>query len=255
MLKITEDEAHNCFVLEPSGKLDRADFAKLTERFNARVNATDRIPNLVIHAPSFPGWSDFAAFFGHVEFIREHHRLVGKIALVSDSRVLDIAPAVARQFLAADIRHFPADGLQAALDWVAETGEAAEHVTVMTDLPDDVVGISVRDVITARDYSERIVPLIEERLKRHDKIRLLYRIGPEFSAFTPGAAWSDTRVGLMHLTQFSKIAVVSDLEWIRHGTRIFAPLIPAEVHVFGDRELDAAKAWVSAPPGEAAPRS
>ena len=141
------------------------------------------------------------------------------------------------------------------LAFSAETGEAAEHVTVMTDLPDDVVGISVRDVITARDYSERIVPLIEERLKRHDKIRLLYRIGPEFSAFTPGAAWSDTRVGLMHLTQFSKIAVVSDLEWIRHGTRIFAPLIPAEVHVFGDRELDAAKAWVSAPTGEAAPRS
>jgi hypothetical protein len=255
MLKIIEDEAHNCFVLEPSGKLEAADFDMITERFNARVNTTDRIPNLVIHTRDFPGWSDFGAFFGHLRFVRDHHKLVGKIALVSDSRVLDIAPAVGRQFLSADIRHFPAADLAAALDWVAESGDASGHVTVMTDLPDDVVGISVHDVITARDYSERIVPLIEERLKRHDKIRLLYRIGPDFSAFTAGAAWSDARVGIMHLTQFSKIAVVSDLEWIRHGTRVFAPLIPGDVHVFGERELAEAKKWITAPPEAAAPTS
>ncbi len=169
--------------------------------------------------------------------------------------MLDIAPVVARQFIAANIRHFPADDLAAALDWVAEPADPAGHVTVMTDLPDDVVGISVHDVITARDYSERIVPLIEEKLKRHDGIRLLYRVGPDFSAFTPGAAWSDARVGVMHLTQFSRIAVVSDLDWIRHGTRVFAPLIPGEVHVFGERDLDEAKAWISAPAGDAAPRS
>jgi hypothetical protein len=59
----------------------------------------------------------------------------------------------------------------------------------------------------------------------------------------------------MHLTQFSKIAVVSDLEWIRHGTRVFAPLIPGDVHVFGERELAEAKMWITAPPEAAAPTS
>ena len=51
---------------------------------------------------------------------------------------------------------------------------------------------------------------------------------------------------MKHLTAFSRVAVVSDIGWIRHAVRAFAPLIPAEVHVFGDDELAEAKAWVSA---------
>ena len=33
---------------------------------------------------------------------------------------------------------------------------------------------------------------------------------------------------------------------MRGAVRIFAPLVPAEVRVFGDKELDAAKAWIAA---------
>ena len=42
------------------------------------------------------------------------------------------------------------------------------------------------------------------------------------------------------------MAVVSDVGWIRHAVRAFAPMIPAEVHVFGDDALTEAKAWVAA---------
>lgn len=247
MLKITEDDAHGCFVVEPSGTLTRADFETLTDRFNAKVNATSRIPNLVVHAPNFPGWADFSALLRHIEFIRDHQRMIRKIALVSDARVLTIAPGIARHFVRADLRHFPASELDAALDWVAAPDTAGPSVEVLEGLPDDVIGISVRGVIGAQDYDETIRPLIEERLGRHSQIGFLYRIGPEFTSFTPGAVWSDTRVGVMHLTAFRKIAVVSDIDWIRHATRAFAPLIPGEVHVFADSEMDEARAWITAP--------
>jgi hypothetical protein len=246
VLRITEDDVHNCFVLEPSGSLTRKDFAALVERFNAKVNATDRIPNLVVHTRDFPIWADFAALLGHLRFIREHHKLVGKVALVSGARAVDMVSKLARHFVAAQIRHFPEGELDAALAWVAEAEEEQPHVTVMEGLPDDVIGISVQGVIGARDYAETIVPLIEGKLRDHAKLRLLYRVGPEFERFTPGAVWSDARVGMMHLTQFSRIAVVSDLEWIRHAMRVFAPLIPGEVHVFADAELDKAKTWITA---------
>ncbi|QIE55749.1 STAS/SEC14 domain-containing protein [Pikeienuella piscinae] len=246
MLKIDFDAAHNCFRLEPSGRLTEADFTALTSEFNAKVNETDNIPNLVIHAATFPGWADFAGFVKHFDFLRDHHRMIDRVALVSDSRILDIAPRIARHLVWAEIRHFPGDELDAALAWVAERKTAPENVTVIEGLPPAVLGISVRGVIGARDYAERIVPLVEEKLAAHKRIRLLYHIGPEFESMTPGAVWSDARVGAMHLNQFSKIAVVSDLDWIRHATRIFAPLVSGQVHVFGDRELEAAKAWISA---------
>jgi hypothetical protein len=246
MLTITDDEAHNCLVLAPSGPLTRRDLDALTERFDARVAATDRVPNLVIRAGSFPAWADFAALLKHLRFIREHHRLVERVAIVSDARALDLAPRLARHFVSADVRHFPAADLDAALAWVGEAPADTSHVTVIEGLPDDVVGISVAGVVTARDYAETIVPLIESKLATHRKIRMIYRIGPEFEAYTPGAIWSDALVGVKHLTAFSRVAVVSDIGWIRHAVRAFAPLIPADVHVFADDDLAAARAWVSA---------
>jgi len=246
MLKITEDDAHDCLILEPSGSLNRSDIDRLTERFNDMVNATGRVPNLVVHAPGFPGWRDFGTMLKHLRFIREHHKLIRRIALVTDGRILEYAPKIARYFVAAEVRQFPPEDLDGALAWVAETQPRTSGVTVIEGLPDDVVGISVDGMIGASDYAATIVPLIEAKLARHDKIKMIYRIGPGFEAFTPGAVWADARFGTLHLAGFSKVAVLSDIGWIRHSVRLFAPLIPAEVHVFGADDLDAAKAWVLA---------
>ncbi len=246
MLAITHDAAHNALIAEPSGKLEQADFEALTARFNAVVNETDRVPNLVVHAADFPGWADFSALVEHLQFIRAHRNLVGKIALVSDSKVLEIAPRIGRHFLRADVRRFPASGLAEALAWSAEDGTEPSRVTVMDGLPDGVVGISVAGVIRAEDYAETIAPLVDAAAAGGGKIRLIYQIGPGFEAYTPGAVWSDARVGLMHLRDFERIAIVSDIEWIRHAVRAFAPLIPGDVHVFGNAELDGAKVWAAA---------
>jgi hypothetical protein len=43
------------------------------------------------------------------------------------------------------------------------------------------------------------------------------------------------------------VAVVTEVGWISRSVRVFAPLIPGEVRVFPDAELDAAKDWISAP--------
>jgi len=246
MLRITEDSARNYLLLEPSGALSRKDLDALTARFDAYVNARDRIPNLVIRAVSFPTWADFATLLEHLRFIRDHHRMVRKVALVSDARALDIAPRIAGRFVSAEIRHFPGKDYDAALDWVAAPEVERPHVTVIDGLPDDVVGLDAEGVIEARDYDEVIVPLIERKLAEHARVKLLYRVGRGFERYTAGAIWSDARIGIKHMTRFSKVAVVSDVPWIRHAVRLFAPMIPAEVHVFADGDLDAAKVWVSA---------
>jgi hypothetical protein len=245
VLTITEDDAHDCLLLEPSGALNQRDLDALADRFDARALATGRTPNLVVWAESFPAWTELAALLKHLRFIRTHHRLVRRVAIVSDARAMVLAPRLARRLVAAEVRHFPAAELEAALAWVAEAPVDASHVSVMEGLPDHVVGISAAGVLTERDYAETIVPLIEAKLAAHGKISLIYRIGPELEAFTPGAVWSDALVGVKHLTAFSRVAVVSDIGWIRHAVRAFAPLIPGEVHVFGDDELAEARAWVS----------
>jgi hypothetical protein len=246
MLRITEDDAHGCFVLEPTGSLRTADFDALTQRFDTKVAAGGPIPNFVIHSESFPTWANFAAMLEHLRFIRDHHRRIEKVALVSDARILDVAPKVARHFVAARLRHFPANALDEALAWVSVRDDEPAHVVLIEGLPDDTVGISVRGVIGAQDYAETIVPAIEAKLARHDRIKVLYEVGPEFEAYTAGALWSDTRLGVTNLTRFSKVAVVTDIPWMRGALRIFAPLVPAEIHVFATAGLAEAKAWIAA---------
>jgi hypothetical protein len=122
MMRITDDPAHDALVVEPQGRLEKADFEALSARFDRVADEWGRIPNLVVHAPAFPGWADFAGFLEHLQFIRAHERLVPKIALVSDSVLLDIVPRIARHFVSADVRTFPAEDLAAALRWSAEPG-------------------------------------------------------------------------------------------------------------------------------------
>ena len=245
MLKVTEDDAHGCLLLQPVGSLRKADLDALTERFDAKVAAGGPAPNLVIQAPSFPTWSNFAALMEHLRFIRGRHRQIEKVALVSDARALDVAPRIARLFVSARLRHFPAGALEEALDWVAVRCDEPPDVTLIEGLPDDTVGISVRGVVDAEDYAGKIVPAIEAALAKHPKIKVLYRIGPEFETFTPGALWSDARLGTANLTRFSKVALVTDISWMRGAVRVFAPLTPAEVAVFRDEELEAAKGWLA----------
>jgi len=245
VLKVTEDKARRALILEPSGPLARADFEALGPRFDAL--AADGPVSLVVHAASFPGWADFGSFLAHVGFVRAHQSRVEKVALVSDSRILDLAPRFADLFLSAEIRHFPARALPAALDWVAEPADAGGGLEIIPGLPDDVIGLSARGVITARDYAETIAPLVAEKLKAYPKLKMIYRLGPEFEAYSAGAMWSDARLGLTHFSDFARVAVVTDVGWISRSVRVFAPLIPGEVRVFPDAEFDAAKDWMSAP--------
>jgi hypothetical protein len=75
---------------------------------------------IMVDAQSFPGWDSFAALISHLRFVRDHHRLVGKVAAVSDSPILSAAPQLAKHFVKADVRHFSAGERATALAWLRQ---------------------------------------------------------------------------------------------------------------------------------------
>lgn len=113
------------------------------------------------------------------------------------------------------------------------------------DLPDDVVGLTAKGKITANDYESVVIPAVEAVLKKQGKIRLLYHIGSEFTGFTPGALWRDARVGFKHISKWEKVAVVSDVGWIRGSTRLWGIAMPGEVKVCSNDQLSEAKEWLT----------
>ena len=118
-------------------------------------------------------------------------------------------------------------------------------IEVIPDMPDHVIGITAKGKVTSADYESVIIPLVDEKLKRHHRISLLYYIGNEFSGMDAEAMWEDTKVGFRHLIAWKNIAVVSDIDWIRWATKIFGVAMPGHVKVFSNHQLAEAREWVS----------
>ena len=56
----------------------------------------------------------------HFRFVRDHHKRIRKIGLVTDSALGNVAERLASHFVSAEIRHFSAGELEAAKQWVME---------------------------------------------------------------------------------------------------------------------------------------
>lgn len=134
--------------------------------------------------------------------------------------------------------------------------EATEKaIEILGGYPADVVAIEARGHVERADYEMVLIPEVSARIKAEGKVKLLYVIGERFAGFSAGAAWDDAKLGFLHMGEFARVAVVSDIEWIRMGVKVMAPLMPCPVHVFHLGELEAAKAWISAdgPPAQGGP--
>lgn len=110
--------------------------------------------------------------------------------------------------------------------------------------PDDVVAVVAKGQVTKDDYERVLIPKVEAALKRHAKIRLYYKLGSQFSGIDPGAAWEDLKVGVEHLTRWERMAVVTDVDWIRHLLSAFRFLMPGDLRVFATAQTSEARAWI-----------
>jgi hypothetical protein len=117
----------------------------------------------------------------------------------------------------------------------------------LSNLPAGIIGVEAHGKVTKADYETTLVPLMEEAYKRGKRIRFLYRFAPDFSEMTAGAAWDDMRVGLRHMRLIERCAVVSDQDWIRNATRVFASLMPFPVQAFTNAELTPSIQWLETP--------
>jgi hypothetical protein len=113
------------------------------------------------------------------------------------------------------------------------------------DLPANALGFRAKGTVTQSDYESVIIPAVEALFSRHSKVRFLYHLGEEFSGFEAAAMWDDTKLGLRHLGGWERMAVVSDVEWIRAAVKIFGLAMPGHVRVFHDRELAEARQWIA----------
>jgi hypothetical protein len=122
-------------------------------------------------------------------------------------------------------------------DWMIER---------LAGFPDKVCAFVCHGHVTREDYTAVLVPAVEAALKSYDKVRLYYETAPDFTGIDPSAVWQDTTVGMSHFFSWERIAVVTDVNWIKNTFQFFTFLMPAPMKVFPNAEAEEARRWILA---------
>ncbi|KVV15800.1 STAS/SEC14 domain-containing protein [Flavobacterium sp. TAB 87] len=115
---------------------------------------------------------------------------------------------------------------------------------LMSDLPDDVLGIVAEGKITPADYETVLIPAVDKLLEQNEKIKIIYQLAENFENFDVSAMIDDSKIGMKHLAQWDKVALVSNHRTINTFVKFFSYLMPCEVRVFANDSLLAAKQWI-----------
>jgi hypothetical protein len=108
-------------IVSPRGTIEAGDFAKIAKVIDPYIVENGSLTGLLIEAPSFPGWDSFGALVEHLKFVRDHHKKIERVAAVTDSAFLQIAPRLAEHFAHPEIRVFGSLERARALSWL-QTG-------------------------------------------------------------------------------------------------------------------------------------
>lgn len=119
----------------------------------------------------------------------------------------------------------------------------------MEGLADGVLGLRFSGKITRGDYDEVLIPAVQEVFDRGEPVRCLCLLGEDFDGYEAGAMWEDLKTGAKfgpgHFSSWKRLALVTDVEWIRHMIPLFGWMTPGELKLFAVAELEEAKAWVA----------
>jgi len=120
MLNTILDTQNKIVTLQPHGALKKEDFDNAVKIIDPFIAEHGKLNGVIIYTETFPGWEDFAAFNRHLVFIKNHHKEIKKLALVTNSLVGDFGEMVSGHFVEAVVKNFDFDQLEAAKEWILE---------------------------------------------------------------------------------------------------------------------------------------
>ncbi len=120
MLNVELDEETGIAILIPDGALSESDFMNASALIDPYIEKSGKLKGLIIKVKAFPGWESFASMIKHFNFVKEHHRKVSHVALVTDSVLGDFAEKIVEHFVAAEIKHFSFNELDNAQNWIVD---------------------------------------------------------------------------------------------------------------------------------------
>lgn len=118
MIDHTLDAANSILHVKPKSALEKADFEALAKTVDPHIAAKGSLRGILIEATKFPGWDSLGAMAAHFRFLKDHHKHIKKLAIVTDAAIANVAEKLGSHFVSAEVKHFPAGQVDAARQWI-----------------------------------------------------------------------------------------------------------------------------------------
>jgi len=106
-------------VIRPTKRLEEDDFAALADSIDPYIEQHGKLRGLLIQAERFPGWQGVEGLISHIRFVKDHHKSIERVAVISDNPILTVLPKMASVVVNAKVKHFDTGERDAALGWLA----------------------------------------------------------------------------------------------------------------------------------------
>ncbi len=117
-------------------------------------------------------------------------------------------------------------------------------ITELAGLPPQTTGFHIAGRVSATDYHDVVIPVVAEAV-RTGVTRFLVEM-ESFDGMALEALREDLVMGIEHFSDFTRIALVTDIPWVHHLADLFAWLKPGDFKYFPLDGRDEAVAWLSA---------
>lgn len=119
----------------------------------------------------------------------------------------------------------------------------------LQDMPEGTIGFEFSGDVTGDDYRQVLEPPLEAAVERGD-VRLLLQTADDFDGMKLGARIEDAkaniRLGVAHRKAWTRVAIVTDSDWLSKSFRIWSHFVPVEMRIFETAEAADARTWVAA---------
>ncbi|MEH6579982.1 MAG: STAS/SEC14 domain-containing protein [Amphritea sp.] len=115
---------------------------------------------------------------------------------------------------------------------------------ILPETAGDIVVVQATEKLTAADYQDTFLPLLEEKIKAHGQIRCLLYLDHGFTGWEAGAMWEDASFGATHSQDFKRIAVVGGADWLNWVIKNDERLINGEAKHFSESHFLQALHWI-----------
>lgn len=119
MVNIKLDEIKGIAILESLGKLSEDDFQQVAAIIDPYIKKMGKLNGLILYSKEFPGWESFSGFLKHIKFIKEHHKNLARVAIVTDSKLVNAGEHIVKHFVSVEVEKFPFNDMQGAERWIS----------------------------------------------------------------------------------------------------------------------------------------